>query len=127
MQKAIKAVLGKAVLASQRNQREQRKAALSPVALHILGIAPLMSETKTVLTGAELPGAVGSAWSVCWLAGRLAQAGVLQGFGVSHTLRSLPASPPTILAGQVNMQRMARSVTYLCHPSVITGLDKHAL
>lgn len=62
-----------------------------------------MSETKTVLTGAELPGAVGSAWSVCWLAGRLAQAGMLQGFGVSHTPQSLPASPPIILAEQVHM------------------------
>lgn len=102
MQKAIKAVLGKAVLASQRNQKEQRKSALVPC-LHILSIAPLMSETKTVLTGAELPGAVGSAWSVCWLAGRLAQAGMLQGFGVSHTPQSLPASPPIILAEQVHM------------------------
>lgn len=61
MQKAIKAVLGKAVLASLGNQREQRKAALSPVTLRILSIAPPMSETKTVLTGAELPGVVGSA------------------------------------------------------------------
>lgn len=133
-----------------RNRSEQRQAALSPVSLQSLSIAPLMLEIKTTLAGAELPGnAVDSAWVVCWLAGNLAEPVHLPGCGGSACRVSgavLPAStfvpPPWQSRGQrgaccsLPLPRCppcwgspARPEVWVTtnSPPVITGLDTACL